>query len=142
MKIRSSALLGFFVVVLLLAGWVPLPVVAEEKESVETEKAAQELSSEEQKSAAYEIFKEILTLSDSPEREKNLPQIKALYREIIEKYPDLGLAQEAYLRLIMLAKEEKTAAGNAEAENVYAEFSQKYPDSKIQRILENELKRE
>ena len=99
----------------------------------------QKLSLEEQRAAAYEIFKEILVLSDSPEHEKNSPQIKSLYRGIIDNYPDIGLAQESYMRLIIMAKKEGTAAGDAEAEALYQEFLQQYPDSKIQRIIENEL---
>jgi hypothetical protein len=99
----------------------------------------QKLSLEEQRAAAYEIFREILVLSDSPEHEKNSPQIKSLYREIIDKYPDIGLAQESYMRLIIMAKEEKTATGDKEAETLYHEFMQQYRDSKIQRIIENEL---
>ena len=92
------------------------------------------------KEQAYEIFKEILELSDSQNRQKNLPQIKGLYREIIDKYPGIGLAQESYLRLIILAKEENTAKGDAEAERLYQEFLGKYPDSNLRRILETEAR--
>jgi hypothetical protein len=104
------------------------------------EEPAVQMSHAEQKEQAYEIFKQILELSDSPDRQANLPQIKQLYREIIDKYPDVGLAQECYLRLVLFAKAEKTAAGNAEAEKLYQEFSQKYPDSKLQKVIENELR--
>ncbi len=99
-----------------------------------------ELSTAEQKEQAYEIFKQILELSDSQNRQKNLPRIKELYREIIDKYPGIGLAQESYLRLIILAKEEGTAAGDAEAERLYQEFLVKYPDSNLRRILETEAR--
>lgn len=113
---------------------------AQKAEEMDTSpQPVQKLSLEEQRAAAYEIFKEILILSDSPEHEKNSPKIKSLYREIIDKYPDIGLAQESYMRLIIMAKEERTAAGDAEAEALYREFMQQYPDSKIQRIIENEL---
>lgn len=141
MKKNSMAIACLLIFFGFMAGCAQKPGVDEQK-GLTTTKEVQSLSIEEQKTAAYEIFKEILLLSDSPEREKNLSQIKSLYREIIEKYPDIGLAQESYLRLIMLAKEEKTAEGEAEAESLYREFLQRYPDSKLQRIMENELRKD
>ena len=100
----------------------------------------QKLNADEQKKPAFEILKEILSLSESPDRENNLPRIKALYRKIVEAYPDLVLAQESYMRLVILAKEENTPAGDAEAEQIYQEFLQKYPGSRMQRVIENELR--
>jgi len=141
MKKVSVALACLLFTIWLLAGCAQKTGVGDQA-GLTTPKEAQALSLEEQKKAAYEIFKEILLLSDSQEREQNLPRIKSLYREIIEKYPDIGLAQESYLRLIMLAKEQKTPEGEAEAESLYREFLQRYPDSKLQRIVENELRKE
>jgi hypothetical protein len=99
----------------------------------------QQLSRAEQKEQAYEIFEQILNLSNTPGVEKDVPRIKELYREIIDKYPDIGLAQESYLRLILLAKDENTAAGDKEAEGLYQEFLQKYPNSRVRPIMEKEL---
>jgi hypothetical protein len=104
------------------------------------EDSVQKLSPAEQKEQAYEIFKQLLELSDAPDRGKNLPQIKKLYREIIDKYPDVGLAQESYLRLVLLAKQERTESGDKEAEELYREFADKYPNSRLRRIIENELR--
>ena len=126
------------VVVLMQPGCADKSVGTGEK-SMQTRETG-ELSPAEQKEQAYEIFKQILELSDSQDRQKNLPRIKELYREIIDKYPEIGLAQESYLRLIILAKEEDTAAGDAEAERLYQEFLGKYPDSNLRRILENEAR--
>ncbi len=112
-----------------------------EQKSIERRAPLTQMSIEEQKKEAFGIFTKILLLSDSPERDKNLPEIKSLYREIIEKYPDIGLAQESYLRLVMEARKENTAAGDAEAERLYQEFLQKYPDSRMQPIIESELKK-
>lgn len=112
-----------------------------EQESAMGGEPVRGLSIEEQNKAAYDILKQILVLSDSPERQQKLPEIKALYREIIVNYPDIGLAQESYMRLVIMAKEEKTPEGDAEAERVYQEFLQKYPDSRLQRIIESELNR-
>ena len=115
MKVIMFSLLA--AVLLMLAGCADKSVGTGEK-SLQTQETAQ-LSHAEQKEQAYEIFKQILELSDSMNRQKNLPKIKELYREIIAKYPDIGLAQESYLRLIILAKEKDTASGDAEAERLY-----------------------
>ena len=112
-----------------------------EQKSIERRAPLQQMTIEEQQKEAFGIFTKILLLSDSPERDKNLPEIKFLYREIIEKYPDIGLAQESYLRLVMEAKKENTTAGDAEAEGLYREYLQKYPDSRMQPIIESELKK-
>ena len=112
-----------------------------EQASITSPGPARKMSIEEQKKEAYDILKEILLLSESPEREKKLPEIKVLYRKIINKYPDLGLAQESYMRLVILAREENTPDGDAEAESLYEEFMRKYPGSRLQRIIENELKK-
>jgi hypothetical protein len=101
----------------------------------------QKLSHAEQKEQAYEVFKQILDLSNSPDRLENLPRIKGLYREIMDKYPDVGLAQECYLRLVILAKQEETESGDKEAEQLYQEFLQKYPESKLKPIIASELKK-
>jgi hypothetical protein len=123
------------------AGTITSQIACAEQRVVAGNDAAQRLSMEEQKKAAYEIFKEILRLSDGPERGKNLPTIKALYRKIIETYPELGLAQESYMRLVILALEEKTPAGNEEAESVYRECLEKYPDARLRKVIENEFNR-
>ena len=140
MKMRIISLLCFFVCWVMIAGCAQKPSEVGQ-ESIKSSEPVQVLSIEEQRKQAYDILKEILLLSDSPERKAKLPEIKALYREIIDKYPDLGLAQESYMRLVLLAKEENTQAGDAEAESIYNEFLQKYPDSRLQRIIENELKK-
>jgi len=99
-----------------------------------------QLSYDEQKEKAYDIFKQILDLSNAENRQENLPEIKRLYREIIEKYPEVPLAQECYLRLIIIAKDEKSNAGDEEAQRLYQEFQKVYPDSKLKKIIENKMK--
>ena len=136
MKMIMVSLLVF--VLLMLAGCAEKPVGTGGK-SLEGQKVSQ-LSPAEQEEQGYEIFKQILELSDRQNRQENLPRIKELYREIINKYPEIGLAQESYLRLIIIAKEEKSASGDAEAEGLYQEFLGKYPDSNLRRILENEAR--
>ena len=125
----------------MMAGCAPKSADMDQK-SIESLEAAPKLTVAEQQNKAYEILEEILQLTDAIDREENIPEIKAGYREIIEKCPDTGLAQESYLRLVLLAREENTPDSNAEAERVYQEFLLKYPDSPLQRIIENELKKE
>lgn len=139
MKNASAVLLNFLVIVGILLSGCAQKHGGDAAKSIEGQASVEVLSIEEQKAKAYELFRQILYLSDSPEREKHLPEIKSLYREIIEKYPDSGLTQESYLRLVMLAKNEKTAEGDAEAARLYEEFSRKYPGSKLKRVIENEL---
>ena len=141
MKMKITA--GFCVLLLcgILGGCAQKSADMDHK-GMKTPEPAPDLTVEEQQKKAYEILGQILQLTDSMDREQNIPEIKAGYREIIEKCPDTALAQESYLRLVLLAREENTPESNAEAERVYQEFLQKYPDSSLQRIIENELKKE
>ena len=137
MKAKSIILSLLAAVFLLLAGCAEKSVSTGEK-SMQPREASQ-LSHAEQKEQAYDIFREILDLSGSEDRQRNLPQIKELYQEIIVQYPEIGLAQESYLRLVIIAKEEDTASGDAEAERLYQEFVVKYPDSNLKKVLEYEV---
>ena len=140
MKIRIILLL-IFVFFCGITNCYAQKIAEAEQAGITSPEPARKMSIAEQKKEAYDILKEILLLSDSPEREKKLPEIKVLYRKIINKYPDLGLAQESYMRLVILAREENTPEGDAEAEKLYEKFMQKYPGSRLQRIIENELKK-
>ena len=134
---------GFcFLVLLGIMGGCAQKSADMEQKSIERLEPAPKLTVAEQQKKAYEILEEIRQLTDTIDREENIPEIKAGYREIIEKCPDTALAQESYLRLVLLAREENTPDSNAEAERVYQEFLLKYPDSPLQRIIENELKKE
>jgi hypothetical protein len=111
-----------------------------EKTVEKRQEPVRQLSIAEQKEQAYKIYEEILVLNNTPGAVKNSPRVKELYREVIDAYPDITLAQESYLRLIIMAKEENTAAGDLEAEQLYQEFLQKYPDSRIKGTVEHELR--
>jgi len=138
MKTRKIPLIIFIFLVGIIYGSMHVAAQSAQKDMTNSG-PAQKPNIEEQKKGAYEILKEILALSDSPEREKNIPEMKMLYRKIIDTYPHLALAQESYMRSIILAKEEKTSEGDAEAESLYREFLKKYPGSRLQPIIENEL---
>ena len=137
MKMKVIMLSLLAVVFIMPAGCVEKSVGIGEK-SMQVQETSQ-LSPAEQKEQAYGIFRQILDLSGSEDRQKNLPQIKEMYGEIIDKYPETGLAQEIYLHLIVIAKEENTASGDVEAERLYQEFLVKYPDSNLWRMLEYEV---
>ena len=137
MKTKLIILSLVATVFLLLAGCAEKSVGTGEK-SMQTRETSQ-LSHAEQKEQAYDIFRQILDLSGSEDRQNNLPRIKELYQQIIDQYPEIGLAQESYLRLIIIAKEEDTASGDAEAERLYQEFVGKYPDSNLKKVLEYEI---
>jgi hypothetical protein len=139
MKNRLVSCLFILVAFFLVAGCATQTYEPDQK-AVGKDATVKKLGPTEQKEQAYEIFKEILVLSDSPDRQRNLPEIKQRYREIINKYPDVGLAQESYLRLVLLAKEEKNESGNKEAEQLYQEFLQKYPDSKLKKVIASEVR--
>ena len=140
MKIKKILFCLLAALLVMLSGC--LEKSADVGEKAMKSQSASRLSPEEQEKAAYVIFNQIRELSDSPERQKNIPQMKELYREIIERYPKSGLARESYLRLVMIAKKEGTASGDAEAERLYQEFINKYPDSNMRRFLEYEVKAE
>jgi hypothetical protein len=138
MKIKIVILSLLVAVFLFLTGCAEKSAGTGEKDMAP--QGISQLSPAEQEKQSFEIFKEILELSSGMDRQSNLPQMKELYREIIDTYPESGLAQESYLRLIMIAREEKTAEGDAEAERLYQEFLGKYPDSGMRRILEYEAR--
>lgn len=140
---KGIALAGMALVFLwgIVAGCAQKPADIGQKVPEVSEPAVQ-LTPEEQNTRAFEILEEILQLSDTFYRKENIPQIKVLYREIIETCPDTGVAQESFLRLILLAKEEKTDEGDAAAAQLYREFLERYPDSRLKRIIENELARD
>jgi len=140
MKTRKIPLIIFIFLVGVIYGGVQVAAQSAQKDMINSG-PGKKPNIEEQKKGAYEIMKEILLLSDSPEREKNIPEMKMLYRKIIDTYPDLALAQESYMRIIILAKEERTPEGDAEAESLYQEFLEKYPGSRLQPIIENELRK-
>jgi tetratricopeptide (TPR) repeat protein len=77
-----------------------------------------------------DLFNRILEISTSSEdRQAVLPEIEALYKRIITEYPDAPLTQESYWRLIKIYLEEYSPPALKKAEELYKEFSMRYPDS-------------
>ncbi|MEW6217986.1 MAG: hypothetical protein AB1634_00445 [Thermodesulfobacteriota bacterium] len=88
---------------------------------------------------AYALFGDILALGQSADRAAVRPQMEELYRTIIRDYPEMALAQEASWRLLNLLLEDGTPEGRTRAEELYAQFKDRYPGSRFQGLLEKSL---
>ncbi|MBU0730534.1 MAG: hypothetical protein KKE17_00590 [Proteobacteria bacterium] len=100
-----------------------------------SKKSTSGLSLDEQKIKSFDILSEILELIESSSREAVKPQIEKSYLELIKTCPDVGLAQEAYWKLLVMYKEENTPESLAKADALYAQFQTNYPDSVMQKTL-------
>jgi len=104
-----------------------------------SEKAEQKTDLTDRKDKAYEIFEEILILTETSDVKDAFPKIESLYFKIINEYPDTALAQECYWRLVILYVEKSTPPLFEKAEKTYAEFQTKYPQSVIKYLIEDTL---
>jgi tetratricopeptide (TPR) repeat protein len=96
----------------------------------------------EQEEDALRAFSRILDLVNSSERREDvLPQIEALYSEIIRKYPDTPLAQESYWRLIAIYVNDYSPPEYTKAEQLYKDFLKNYPDSGLKGLIDETLGR-
>ena len=106
---------------------------------VTSEETKKKPYSTEQEEKAYELFEEILTLTETSDIQAVLPQMEALYLRIIKEYPDIALAQESYWRLISLYVDKSTPPSYEKAEDLYNEFLKKYPGSVMKNLIEDTL---
>jgi tetratricopeptide (TPR) repeat protein len=104
-----------------------------------SEKAEQKTDLTDRKDKAYEIFEEILILTETSDMKDAFPKIESLYFKIIHEYPDTELAQECYWRLVILYVERNTPPLFEKAEKTYAEFLKKHPQSVIKYLIEDTL---
>lgn len=96
---------------------------------------ASDLSPEEQEQKAFLIFEQILDMPPDARPEQVLARKKMLYRQIIDTYPGAVLSQECYWRLISLYVYERKEESSRQAEALFKEFQQKYPDSKFMKVV-------
>jgi tetratricopeptide (TPR) repeat protein len=117
----------------------PEPPKAEEiKHSEATKKEISPTRQLENKS--LNIFADILDLVGSTdERQSILPKIEELYTKIINKYPDVPLAQESYSQLIGINLKDYNPPKTDKAMMLYKEFIGKYPESTLRAYAENKL---
>jgi len=104
-----------------------------------SEKAEQKTDLADRKPQAYEIFEEILILTETSDMKDAFPKIESLYLKIINDYPDKALAQECYWRLVILYVEKSTPPLFEKAEQTHAEFLTKHPQSLIKYLIEDTL---
>lgn len=124
----------------LITACAAAPQKTEEKKIAPAEKiptAEKKLPLEEQEKRAVEIFSEILSLTERPEERRSaLPQIEALYEEIINNCPDVTLAEESYWRLITMIIEEFKPPKIERAEKLYQDFLKRFPNSSMKIYIE------
>jgi len=135
-KIFSTAFIFLFSIFAIPHLAVPAENAEEAKPLIEKEQ--KKITSDREKKA-YEIFNEILTLTETTDTKTVLPQIEALYLRIIKEYPDTALAQESYWRLVLLYVDKYTPPKYEKAEDLYSEFLKKYPGSVIRNLIEDTL---
>lgn len=138
MKTNAYIILFVFVVSLFLVAPVKASSENPEEAKPSIEKEQKKITSD-REAKAYEIFDEILTLTETPDIKAVLPHIETLYLKIIKEYPDTALAQESYWRLISLYVDKSTPPEYEKAENLYQEFLKKYPGSVIKNLIEDTL---
>jgi TolA-binding protein len=93
----------------------------------------------EREAKAYELFNEILELTQNPDIAEALPKIEALYLRIIQEYPETALAQESYWRLVMLYVDKASPTEYEKAELLYHQYLQKYPNPVLKSAIEDSL---
>lgn len=109
--------------------------VSEKPEEIQLPESKKAVSPDDKEQKAYELFEEILNLTQTSDIQSVLPQMEALYLRIITEYPDIALAQECYWRLISLYVDKSIPPEYKKAENLYKEFLKKYPESSIKNLI-------
>ncbi len=138
----KKAYIYTIVVMLLLSIFSVVPITTpseKQEEATPSEKKREEPVPADREAKAYDLFNEILTLTETSDINAVFPQMEALYLEIIRGYPDTALAQESYWRLISLYVDKSTPPEYEKAENSYKEFLKKYPGSVIKNVIEDTL---
>ncbi len=89
---------------------------------------------------SFEIFKEIFSITRSArDRQSILPEIEALYKQIIRKYPETPLAQESHWRLINIYVNDYSPPDYEKAEKVYHDFLKNNNDSPLKGVVADTL---
>jgi len=98
-----------------------------------------ELSVEEQDKMALEVFQKVFTLIEDSSREAVLPQMEALYLDLIQKYPKAKLAQESYWRLALMYTNDFNPPAYEKIEGLYGRFISLYPDSQFRAEIDDAI---
>lgn len=99
------------------------------------------LPKEEQEKRALDVFNRILEITETGSREELLPRLESAYLEIINNYPEVPLAQESYWRLIVMYTRDYNPPKIEEAEKLFNNFINTYPDSPFRKDTEDTMVR-
>lgn len=133
MKNRHLCIVFAFFTLLVVGACAPVA----EKAPVTPSAEESGLSAEEQNKLALAKFEEILEISSSGRRRERLPEIEAVYTEIIRKYPKSPLAQESWFSLFKIVMNDYAPPKIDRGEEIYREFIVKYPDSQFASEMED-----
>jgi hypothetical protein len=96
----------------------------------------------EEEKKSFDIFKEIFSKTRSGrDRQSVLPEIEALYMQIIRDYPETPLAQESHWKLINIYVREYAPPDYGRAEMLYHDFLTKYHNSPLKGVVADTLGR-
>jgi hypothetical protein len=95
----------------------------------------------EQNALAMLDYEDMLDLTTEHGKRNVLPQLEESHREIITKYPDAFLAKESYWRLVEMNLTDYYPPRMDKAEQIREEFIQKYPGSKMIRVIDDSMAR-
>lgn len=97
------------------------------------------LPKEEQEKKAFEVFNQIFKMTEFSKRSEILDEMIEKYFVIMYNYPDTGLAQESYWRVLEMYLKDFKPPKKDEALILFKEFDNKYPESPLKNIIENSI---
>ncbi len=97
------------------------------------------MSKAEQEKGAFERFQKLYEDTKNRDRAEAIPLIVDAYEGIIRDFPDAGLAQEAYLKLVMINLEDNNPPDTAAAEEYFRRMVERYPGSVLLNAAEGTI---
>jgi TolA-binding protein len=89
--------------------------------------------------AALALFQQAYETTEMGSRAEVVSELERLYREIIDRYPRAALAQEAYLRLVIICLKDYSPPAFDKAEELHRRFIALYPASQFRTEIEDTL---
>ena len=131
----------FLQALLLLWSAFVLSCVPPPEVGVSPERPVVSMPPQEQEEKSFEVFESMLEETTGKSIEEKTPVLDAGYRDIIRNYPDSFLAEESYLRLMLLNLENYDPPRVEEAERVYREYFRIYPAPRLNNAMNDSLAR-
>ncbi len=91
-----------------------------------------------QQQLAAQLFEDIYNISGGA-GEAIVAQKIALYRRIIDRCPDVPLAEESYWHLLKIMMQDVLPPHKKEALQLYETFNRRYPESRMRTVVSQEL---